>query len=109
MKLMIAGSRGIKSFDISPYVPEEVELIICGGAAGIDAIAEDFADQNKISKLVIYPNYKRYGRYAPLKRNDKMVEIADEILVVWDGDSRGSEYTIKLAEKSGKKLTVVKV
>ena len=35
MKLMIAGSRSIEEFDFSPYITEEVELIITGGAKGV--------------------------------------------------------------------------
>ena len=48
MKLLIAGSRGIKNFDLEKYVPEEVTLIISGGAAGIDALAEEYADKKVI-------------------------------------------------------------
>ena len=40
MKLMIAGSRSITAFELSPYVPDGVTLIITGGASGIDALAE---------------------------------------------------------------------
>ena len=40
MKILIAGSRSIKDFDLSEYIPEDVELIITGGASGIDSIAE---------------------------------------------------------------------
>jgi hypothetical protein len=47
MKLMIAGSRSIVKFDISPYITNDVELIITGGAKGIDFMAEDYADKHK--------------------------------------------------------------
>ncbi len=35
MKLMIAGSRSIKDFDLSPYIPSNVDMIISGGAVGV--------------------------------------------------------------------------
>ena len=57
MKLLIAGSRSIENFDLTNYIPPETDLIISGGAKGIDEIAENFADQHKISKLIIYPRY----------------------------------------------------
>ena len=44
MKIMIAGSRSIEEFDLSGYISEDVELIISGGASGIDTLAEKFAD-----------------------------------------------------------------
>ena len=108
MKLFIAGSRSITDFDLSEYVPPEVELIISGGAKGVDALAEAYADRHKISKLILRPQYQRYGRAAPLKRNEKMVELADAVLVVWDGRSRGAKYTIESAKKQNKPLTVLK-
>lgn len=107
MKLLIAGSRTINTFDLSEYITFDVDLIICGGANGVDRIAEQYADDNRISKLVLKPQYKIYGKAAPIKRNELMVDIADKVLVVWDGDSRGSEYTIHYAMKKGKDITVI--
>lgn len=109
MKLLIVGSRSIDHFDLSAYIPSDVTLIISGGANGIDAVAEQYADQHRISKLILRPRYDLYGRAAPLKRNEAMVDLADRILVIWDGASRGTEYTIRYAEKKGKFLEVVDV
>ena len=96
MKLMVAGSRSIKNLDISPYIPEGVELIISGGACGIDELAEKYADSNRISKLILRPQYNLYKRGAPLKRNIHMIEAADYVLVFWDGVSKGTGFVIEL-------------
>ncbi len=109
MKLMIAGSRSIKNFDLSAHIPPETSFIISGGADGIDLSAEAYADKHRISKCIIRPQYERYGRAAPLKRNEEMVALADAILVVWDGVSRGAKHTIAFAKKQGKPLTVIQV
>ena len=109
MKLLIAGSRSIARFDLKDHVPQEVSLIISGGAKGIDAVAEEYADRHRISKLILHPRYDLYGRSAPLTRNEMMVELADAVLVIWDGESRGAEFTIRYAEKRGKKIEVVTV
>lgn len=109
MKLMIVGSRSIKEFDLTPYVPEDTELIISGGAVGADEIAEEYADRNKISKLIIRPRYDVYGRGAPLIRNKVMVDIADEVIVIWDGKSRGSSHVIDYAKKQNKNLMLLRV
>ena len=109
MKLLIAGSRSISNFDISPYIPADTELIISGGAGGVDTLAEQYATKHRISKLIIYPKYKLYGRSAPLKRNDKMVDICDKVLVFWDGVSRGTKHTINYAEKVGKPVKVIAI
>lgn len=107
MKLLIVGSRSIKEFDLSGYVPEDTDLIISGGASGVDTLAERYADEHKISKLILRPNYARYGKAAPLKRNEVMVEAADRVLVIWDGASKGAKYTADYAKKKGKAVEVV--
>ncbi len=109
MRLLIVGSRGIEDFDLSPYISEETTLIISGGARGVDALAERYADSHGISKLVLRPNYARFGLAAPLKRNEQMVALADAVLVVWDGQSRGSRYTIRFAEHMQKPLRTVRI
>ena len=108
MKLLIVGSRGVRDFDLTEYVPEETTLIISGGARGMDRIAETYADQHGIEKIIIKPQYERYGRGAPIKRNECMVEMADAVLAVWDGVSRGTLYTIEYAKQQGKSVRVVR-
>lgn len=107
MKLLVVGSRKIEKFSLDEYIPNDVELIISGGAEGVDTLAEQYADKHRISKLILRPKYKLYGRGAPIKRNEKMVELADEVLVIWDGESRGAKYTAEYAEKLNKKVRVV--
>ena len=72
-------------------------------------IAEKYADQHHISKLILRPQYNLYGRAAPLKRNEIMVDLADAVLVVWDTHSKGTQYTIDYAKKKEKILTVILV
>ena len=109
MKLLIVGSRSIVDFDLSPYIPEEADTIISGGAGGIDTLAEKYADEKRISKYIIRPSYARFGKGAPLKRNEQMVEIADAVLIVWDGKSKGTEYTLKYAKRLNKKIILVQL
>lgn len=109
MKLLVVGSRSIKAFDLEEHISPQVELIISGGASGVDSLAEKYADRHNLSKLILRPKYAQYGKAAPIKRNEAMVEAADEVLVIWDGASRGAKYTAEYAEKKGKKLKVILV
>lgn len=108
MKLLIVGSRSIKNFDLSDYVTYEVDMIISGGANGVDSLAEEYADKKKLSKIIIRPRYDLYGRAAPIKRNEIMVDMADEVLVIWDGVSRGTKYTADYAKKKNKPVRIVR-
>ena len=107
MKLLIADSRGIEDFDLSEYIPNDVDTIISGGANGIDRLAEKFADTHRISKYIIRPKYNLYGKAAPLKRNEEMIKFADKILIIWDGKSKGTKYSIDFAKKLKKNLNVL--
>lgn len=109
MKILIAGSRNIEEFDLSPYIPKETTLIISGGAKGIDAIAEKYADEHKISKLILLPQYNLYGKSAPIKRNETMVNIADTVIIVWDGNSRGTKSTLQYSKKKNKNIILITV
>lgn len=109
MKLLIAGSRSIKDLDISPYIPTDTELIISGGANGVDTLAEEYADKKRISKLILRPRYDLYRRAAPLKRNDEMVELCDKVLIFCDGVSKGTKHTIDYANKIGKPIEIITI
>ncbi len=104
MKLLIAGSRSITNFNLEDHIPAGVELIISGGAKGIDTLAEQYADAHGIEKLVIRPQYERFGRGAPIKRNEEMVDACDTVLAIWDGESKGTKYTLNYARKKGKEI-----
>lgn len=109
MKLLIGGSRSIKNLDISSYIPADTSMIITGGAAGIDTLAEQYADKHKISKLILHPKYNLYRKAAPLIRNNEMVDICDFILIFWDGKSKGTKHTIEYAKSQRKPLNIIKV
>ena len=107
MKLLIVGSRSITEFDLSPYIPTETDVIISGGASGVDRLAEQYADAHRLSKYIIRPRYDLFGRAAPLKRSEQMVDMADAVLIIWNGRSKGTEYTLKYAQKRNKPTTLV--
>ena len=109
MKLLVVGSRSIKEFDLSPYIPSDVDTVISGGADGMDRLAEQYADLHRLSKYVLRPQYKLYGRAAPLKRNEQMVDMADTVLVIWNGHSKGTQYTLRYAKTRNKPLALVLV
>lgn len=109
MKLLIVGSRSIEDFDLTEYVPSNTSLIISGGAKGIDTVAEKYADIHRLSKLILRPRYDLYGKAAPINRNEAMVGLADAVLVIWDGVSRGTRYTAEYAKKRNKAVTVIEL
>jgi hypothetical protein len=105
MKIAVIGSRNL-TVDLSEYVPEGTTAIISGGAKGIDTCAANYAKENGLELIEFLPDYKKYGRGAPLKRNDLIIDAADIVLAFWDGKSRGTKYGIDRCKKLGKEVRV---
>ena len=106
MKLAIIGSRSIRNLSLDKYIPKNVTEIVSGGAAGEDFSAREYALKNGIRIKEFLPEYKKYGKAAPLRRNLQIIEYSDEIFAFWDGKSRGTAFVIKNSRKMGKKLSV---
>lgn len=109
MKLAIVGSRNISGVNIEEYLPEGIEEIVSGGARGIDSVAAAYAKAHGIKLVEFLPDYKKYGRVAPLRRNDEMADYADEVIAFWDGVSSGTKYTVAAFKKRGKPVRLMKI
>ncbi len=83
MKTAIIGSRTLQIENLGQYFPRETTEIISGGAKGIDMCAKTYAEKNQIKFTEYLPEYSRYGRSAPLKRNLHIIAHADLILAFW--------------------------
>ncbi len=107
MKLAIVGSRTITKIDLSKYLPEGVTEIVSGGAKGVDTCAAQYAEEHRLKLTVFLPDYARYNRGAPLKRNEQIAEYADEALIFWDGKSRGTAQATQCFQKRNKNCRIV--
>lgn len=101
MKVAVIGSRGLKIDNLEWYLPEGITEIVSGGARGIDASARAYALSHGLKLTEFLPEYDRYGRSAPLKRNITIIEYADLVLAFWDGSSHGTKYVIDNCKKRG--------
>ena len=107
MKIAVIGSRNLTVDGLEKYLPPETTEIVSGGAKGIDACARAYAVERGLALTEFLPDYRRYGRGAPLKRNIEIVEYADAVLAFWDGSSRGTRFVMDHCHKIGKKLEVI--
>lgn len=104
----IIGSRNITNFsDLSKHIPIGTSKIISGGATGVDLLAKEYALTNNISFLEFLPEYEKYAKIAPLKRNDAIINHCDFILAVWDGKSKGTKYVIDKCIKLSKPFQII--
>lgn len=115
-RVAVVGSRGINRergiFEVLNALDHEIGFskLISGGAIGVDTIARKWRNAyrpNLFYKEII-PNYKRFGRYAPLQRNQTIVDSVDVVIAFWDGKSRGTKFTTDYAERHGKGVIIFK-
>ena len=86
MKVAVIGSRGLWVESLGDYLPPGVTEIVSGGAKGIDTCAREYAREHGVKLTEFLPDYPRYGRGAPLKRNMEIIAYADQVLAFWDGN-----------------------
>lgn len=106
MKVAVIGSRGLSVSDLGRYLPENTTEIVSGGAKGVDTSAREYAKKNGIKLTEFLPEYTRFGRSAPLKRNITIIEYSDIVLAFWDGKSRGTKFVIDNCRKLGVEVRV---
>lgn len=118
MKLIIAGSRDITVTNVflvscvTEFYPRVIDEIVSGGASGIDSCAKEMCDNKYATDYFskkIQGRYKEFpadweahGKAAGPIRNKQMAEYADALLLIWDGESRGSANMKKEMQKLGK-------
>jgi len=116
MKLMITGSRRYDNYEelravINHYqlhceynLDEKITLLLHGGAAGADALAARYAQENGIVEKIVRPNYKNtYYKAAPLLRNTKLVAEAEAVICFYANEQSGGTHdTAKKAMEAGK-------
>lgn len=106
MKVIVAGSRTIDSYDdVATAISEsgfDIDEIVSGSANGVDKAGEAFAFKYW-KRIKRFPaDWKAHGKAAGPIRNRQMAEYADAAVVVWDGQSRGSKNMIAEMQRLGK-------
>lgn len=106
MRIAVVGSRGLRVENLGDFLPKGVSEIVSGGTWGIDSVAREYAHANGTTLTEILPEYEKYGRAAPLRRNLQIIDYADEVIAIWVGRSRGTRYVIEQCRKKDKRVTV---
>ena len=95
MKVAVIGSRTLTVQNLEKYLPREISEMISGGAKGIDACARSYDVKNHIPLTEYLPDYEKYGRSAPIRRNITIIQNADLFIAFWDGHSRGTAFVLR--------------
>ena len=128
MKVIIAGSRSIQLYSAVAQTVKEsgfvITELVCGCADGVDRLGFVWARENRVpvhffpawaeqqawamrNRMVgekVEYHFGVHGKRAGYMRNLAMAEYASALVLVWDGQSRGSAHMKKIAESNA--LTV---
>ena len=121
MKICIIGSRSIDKAEfvipiLDRFMKDHVvgtPVILSGGAKGVDQITKSYAKANNINLVEFLP-YHLIDNRTPFSskyfflRNKQMIDNADKVLIIWDTQSKGTEYGIKYAQKIKIPVMVIK-
>lgn len=114
MKLAIVGSRnpGVSYQEweqllLDKINPDDIQVVISGGAKGVDTFAKLFAARRRKSYMEFAPQYALYGRYATLKRNAQIVKEASAVIAFPSAESKGTFHSIKEAQRLGRRVIIV--
>lgn len=115
MKLAVIGSRTFDDKELLYKILDanfhKIDLIVSGGARGADTLSQEWANERGVPYL-IYPArwYSMdgvYDRGAGFRRNIKIVNACDKMLVFYDGASKGTRHSLDLAEQKGKPVKII--
>ena len=107
-KMGVIGSRTFVNYEFMKEILDSFPFseIVSGGAKGADSLAKRYAEEKNISITEILPDWNQYGKIAGFKRNKLIINQSDAIIAFWDGNSKGTAHSIRLAREVGKNVYV---
>jgi predicted Rossmann fold nucleotide-binding protein DprA/Smf involved in DNA uptake len=114
MKIAVVGNReGWKYEDIEKILLKDgvftTDVIISGGAKGVDTFAQEFAEKYGNKIIIIYPNPKLPSPRRYYERNEKIALECEFMFVFNKGNNpkSGSFNAMNYAKKLGKEIKVI--
>lgn len=110
LTVIIAGSRHIEDYDLvkQAYIQADfpISKIVSGKANGVDTLGERLVKELKVPVLEYPADWDKYGKSAGYIRNKEMAIVADALIAIWDGESKGTKNMIEIMKSMGKKVFV---
>ena len=113
MKIAIVGNRKGWSFDqVMNYLNRErvyckADMIISGGANGVDGFAQQYAKLYGLPILIFYPFNDLPVPERFYKRNKKIAEECDLLIAFDKQDFSGTSQTVRYARELNKEVIVI--
>ena len=114
--LAIVGSRTYSEYSnfcvhIERWIKTNhtIDVIVSGGAQGVDSLAKKYANDHNIPISIHYANWVKYGRSAGPIRNQLIVDDATHLVAFPDKRSVGTWDSVNKAKKKKIAVTIYRV
>lgn len=105
-RIIVSGCRSFRDPEHETMIEAglkkfpKMERMIVGGAWGIDHLAEKIAVKGNIPFTRFPAWWERYGKAAGYLRNEAMLNESSGVVAIWDGESKGTNAMIQLANQA---------
>jgi len=116
--IAVIGSRSFNQYEyfknklqfLISNLKEDIQFVSGGAKSGADNLIKRFCAEENYKLIEHLPDYEKYsGKVAPIKRNHLIVDDADLLIAFHNQVSKGTAYTIKLAQKKEIPLRIIKL
>jgi len=114
-KAAIVGSRNYSDYQTFKIIinnirsKQNIDMIISGGALGVDSLAYKYAIEQGIT-FVCHPPKPEDGYPAKFfRRNLRIVAASELVIALPMGKSTGTRHSISLAKKLQKQLIIIEL
>lgn len=109
MRTIIAGSRNLPLEEVVPHIdaalkdgrPWQISEVVSGMGGNVDMSAAVLSVLHGVPLKEFPADWKTLGKRAGPLRNRQMAEYAEALLLIWDGESRGSRSMRFAAKERG--------
>ena len=117
---LVAGSRHFRDYELletrlnALFSRQSNVVIVSGGAAGTDSLAERYAREHGYKCIVFPADWEKHGVSAGYIRNRMMHEYISKMpkrgcVLFWDGKSKGTGHSISLAKSFGNPIRIINI
>lgn len=105
--MLVCGGRDYANYEAlervlgSMHRLEPIDHLIHGGATGADYLADRWADKNHVPRTIILAEWKKYGRAAGPRRNQRLLDEGRPDLVVAFPGGKGTADMVRRARAAG--------
>lgn len=116
-RIAVIGSRGFSDYSffrekleyLIQNIKGEIEFVSGGCKSGGDALISQYCEENNLKLTEYLPDWDTHGKKAGFLRNQLIVDDATHLIAFWDGKSKGTLSSIKMAEKKGIPIKIIRI